>query len=70
MSAKENILNRIKEGKDKANLWNNISEPNIEDFFIEEKGELLDIFRNALEKINGKLVIVNNQNELLTTINK
>ena len=70
MTARENILNRIKIGKSKANLWNNISEPNSKDFFIIEDADLLYIFKNSLERINGKLIIVNNQKELLETLNK
>jgi len=63
-SAKENILNRIRLGKEKANLWNKISEPKHSDFFVKSNADLISIFKDALEKINGQLLIANNKEEL------
>jgi len=67
-SSKENILQKIRKGKAQANLWNNVSEPNTDDFFAKSEHSLIDTFKIALEKINGELLTVNSLEELQALI--
>ena len=69
-TAKENILSKIRKGKTNANLWKSVSEPKEDSFFSKKDGDLIDIFKNALVKIDGELEIVNNPDELDAVLKK
>jgi len=66
--AKENILERIREGKQKANLWNSVSEPKTNNFFVKSENNLIETFKISIEKINGQFFPVNNELELKEVI--
>ena len=63
-SPKENILRKIRKGKERANLWNQVSEPSIDNFFTSSEQDLVNTFKTAIEKIDGKFLIANTDVEL------
>ena len=67
-TAKDHILERIRTGKSKANLWNFVSEPSTDDVFKKSELNLIDTFKTALEKINGQFFMVQNAEELHTVV--
>ena len=68
--AKENILKKIRSAKDHANLWHHVSEPKTNDFFTKSELDIVNTFKQSLEKINGKLLIANDSFELENIINQ
>lgn len=62
--AKDNILKKIRAGKEKANLWNHISEPEDSNFFTKSDKNLIDTFKESIEKVDGEFIIVENESDL------
>ena len=63
-TSRENILSKIRTGKEKTNLWKGVSEPKEDSFYSRKDGDLIDTFKNSLITIDGEFKIANNPDEL------